>query len=228
MTTPAAAGRSMPRRLFLARVVPVWYVLALMMAAVLARASMSPAEPTKTETLQPVSSRVKPVSKVHHHAHRVARPVRHHVTRPRLEPPAPRPVVAAPKRVESVVSRSDDRRQTPPPAVSLVITIASIASPATMQSAINDCLGPVEIDWGYFPTEIAEHDFCGGSAFSSLSTGQRVRVVGGGMPGVYVVNGQRRFAAAGSSADQLNGMGDIVLQTCVSDGVILVGLDRVS
>lgn len=96
-----------------------------------------------------------------------------------------------------------------------------------MQSAINACTGPVEIVWGNLPPEVAEHDYCGGSAFSSLSAGERVRVIGGNLSGTYVVNGQRRFATAGSSADLLRGIGDIALQTCVPGGVILIGLDRV-
>lgn len=115
----------------------------------------------------------------------------------------------------------------------LVVRIASVVTPATMQSAINACQGPVEIlwstdpfQWGSHPDEIAEHDYCGGTDFSSLAAGQQVQVIGGNLTGLYVVNGNRRFAGPGSSADLLDGMGAVVLQTCVPDGVVLVGLDR--
>lgn len=228
MTTPVAAGPSTAGRLFLGRVVPLLYVLALVLAAMLARAGVSHPAAADAQVIKPAASRVKPLaSRAHRHAHPVTRP-RHHAAPHRDRRPVPAPFVPAPVSVVSVVSRSADRVPAAPPAkVGLVITIATVSSPATMQSAINDCLGPVEIVWGYYPTEIAEHDFCGGAAFSSLSDGERVRLIGGGLSGVYVVNGQRRFAAVGSPADQLSGMGDVVLQTCVTDGVILVGLDRV-
>ena len=117
---------------------------------------------------------------------------------------------------------------------SLVVRIWTVATPDNMQSAINSCDGPVEINWrsdpskwGSHPDEIAEHDYCGGAEFRSLRRGQRVRVAGGDLSGLYVVNGDRRFAYAGSSADMLNGLGAIVLQTCVPGGVVLIGLDRV-
>lgn len=230
MTTPVAAGPSTAGRLFLGRVVPLLYVLALVLAAMLARAGMSHPAAADAQAIKAASSRVKPLAgRAHRHAHRVARPRHHHATPHRERRPAPAPFVPAPVSVVSVVSRSEDRVPAAPPAkVGLTISIATVSSPATMQSAINNCGGPVEIVWGYYPTEIAEHDFCGGAAFSSLGDGERVRVVGGGLSGIYVVNGQRRFASVGSPADQLSGMGDVVLQTCVTDGVILVGLDRVS
>lgn len=223
MTTRAAAGPSTPGRLFLGRVVPLLYVLALVVTAVLARAGDGGPTAARTEAMQ-AASQVRPLTTKR--PRHVARPRHHHGIRHRGFRPPTR-IVTAPESVEAAVSRSDDREITAPPAkVSLIIRIASVASPSTMQAAINECRGPVEVVWGWYPTEIAEHDFCGGAVFSSLSAGERVRVVGGGLSGVYVANGQRRFAAAGSSAQVLSGMGDLVLQTCVSDGVILVGLDR--
>lgn len=149
--------------------------------------------------------------------------------------PSVRPVPLQIPALEPAVSRSSDRK----PAVVansasvFVVRITRVATPQTMQSAIDACTGPVEIlwsndrfRWGAHPDEIAEHDYCGGSEFSSLAKGQRVRVIGGTLSGRYVVNGYRRFARAGSPAQLLNGLGAIVLQTCVPDGVVLVGLDR--
>lgn len=228
MTTPWAAGPVFPKRLFLGVVVPVLYILALAVAVVTASNGRDGHAPSASMTL--VGVRAEPSAKPH------AKPK--HVVR-RAEPkPSTRPlhrvqteVIRPPvqRDVEPVVSRSAYRAVVEESQrVALVVRVASVTTPATMQAAINRCDGPVEIDWGFLPTEIAEHDYCGGSAFSALSAGQQVQVVGGSMAGRYVVNGERRFAAAGSSAYQLDGIGDLALQTCVSGGVILVGLDRVA
>lgn len=227
MTTPWAAGPVFPKRLLLGVVVPVLYILALAITVVAASGGRDGHAPSASMTL--VGVRAEPVAKPHTKPkHVVQRTEPKPFTRPlhRVTTVAMRPPVQ--HHVEPVVSRSAYRPVIEEsPSVALVVRVASVTTPATMQAAINQCHGPVEIDWGFLPTEIAEHDYCGGSAFSALSAGQQVQVVGGSMAGRYVVNGQRRFAAAGSSAYQLDGLGDLALQTCVSGGVILVGLDRV-
>ncbi|MGN6721024.1 MAG: hypothetical protein ACTHJM_00250 [Marmoricola sp.] len=229
MTTQWGAGPVAPKRFFLGVVVPLLYIAAMTITVMIASSGHGKhAALASSESIRLEAVRDTPIAKPrtrHTQVHRlVTKRLAPRPHRPKaVSTPTPTPQYVAP-----VVSRSASRpilEEQPP--VSLVIRVASVTTPATMQAAINECNGPVEIVWGFVPTEIAEHDYCGGAAFSSLFAGQRVQVVGGSMAGTYVVNDQRRFAAAGSSADQLSGIGDLALQTCVSDGVVLIGLDRV-
>ncbi|MGN6162444.1 MAG: hypothetical protein ACTHOG_12185 [Marmoricola sp.] len=224
----------MSGRFFLAFVVPVAYLLALALAALTA---LAPASGTRSATAatvsqvlskrHPSSSRRIPAHSPHRARHR-ARLSTHRWTLRRATP-------APAQQAFDVISRSDVRLDTvPTPHTSMVVRIAAVTTPRTMQAAIDACRGPVEIDWnsdglrwGWHPSEIAEHDFCGGSRFESLRRGQRVEVIGGTLGGTYVVNGNRRYATAGSSAEQLNGIGDIAMQTCLAKGLILIGLDRI-
>lgn len=225
MTTHGADDTRAPRRWFLGLIVPVLYILALALAVSLARGGAGSRAPQVSLATDHV--RAKVVHPAIRAKRTMPRPHRR-VVKPTIRR-THAPVVAAtpPPVIEATVSRSDDRLPPPIEPAALVIRIAAVTGPLTMQSAINACNGPVEIDWGIYPTEIAEHDYCGGTAFSALSAGQRVQVIGGSVAGTYVVNGNLRYASAGSSASALNGIGDIALQTCVTDGVILVGLDRV-
>lgn len=92
------------------------------------------------------------------------------------------------------------------------------------------CSGPVAIDLGSsYPLLVAEHDYCGGSAWiSRLADGDVVELTGDGVdPGIFVVSaveyGQRRVARFGDMP-----AATIVLQTCVSETkIIMVGLDPV-
>jgi hypothetical protein len=224
MTTHGAATTRPPRRIFLGLVVPLLYILALAAAVSLASGGTKARSPQMTLATDHV--RAKAMHRTHH-AKRATRPHRH-VAKPTVRRShAPRVVSTPPPVIDVPVSRSDDRVAVAEVAPALVIHIAAVTGPLGMQSAINSCQGPVEIVWGVYPTEIAQHDYCGGSAFSALTAGQQVQVIGGGLTGTYVVNGDFRYASVGSSASQLDGIGDIALQTCVTDGVILVGLDRV-
>lgn len=231
MTIPRTPGSAMSRRVFWGGVVPILYLLALVAAVMLATATRHHARTGWTPAAAKLTQRT------HAPARRERRVVHHRVSH--RAPAAHRASVPAhlesASNVEPAVSRSSDRLvPSPAPHPALVIRIAAVATPSTMQSAINACDGPVEIawssdpfQWGALPNEIAEHDYCGGAVFDSLAAGQRVEVVGGDLGGLYVVNGNRRFATAGASADVLSGVGDVVLQTCVPNGVVLVGLDRV-
>lgn len=234
MTTSWAATPLPSRRFLLAWVVPPAYVLALTMAVMAASGGEIKQQPTAAPAaLHVAGKRRLPALR---HAPRRHLRVHHHRTARRAAAPVAKrtPVTRVVSAVE--VSRSSYRSApVPQPTPDLVIRIATVATPDTMQEAINACQGPVEIDWarepwrwGLHPSEIAEHDYCGGSSFRALTTGQRVQVIGGDLGGFYVVDGNRRYAAAGSSAALLDGIGDIAVQTCVPGGVILIGLERVS
>lgn len=232
MRTPWAARSPARRPIFLRFVVPILYLLALTGAVIAARdravvdvrsveLSQAPARTVSAAAARSVRATIfrptAPERVARHRARRLA-------------------LVAPVRNMTPVISRSASRSALVPSAEStpFVLRIASITTPATMQAAINACDGPVAIDWsadprrwGVHPMEIAEHDYCGGAAFTSLATQRQVRVVGGGLSGLYVVDGLRRFVPSGASASELDGLGDIALQTCVSDGMILVGLDRI-
>lgn len=232
MTTHGAASSVAFSRPFLIVVVPVAYLTALALAIM--AATSGGGSPVATASLDAIH--LKP-HRSHPVAHRAPKPER------RVASPKPTPRLVAARRIvpalevpvrtfAPVVSRSAERVTMTPPPPALVVRIASVTTPESMQAAINSCSGPVEIlwndsQWGFHPTEIAEHDYCGGTAFSALSAGQRVQVVGGDLSGTYLVNGDRRFVALGSSPQELDGIGDIALQTCVPGGLILIGLDRI-
>ena len=171
----------------------------------------------------------------------------HHAPTAELKPRVTRAHVAAPRpaarRVASSISRSTVRSTaevSPPaprtpartpartqrPTTGVVIRVTAVTNPNDAQAAADACRGPIEILWPGLPTEIAQHDYCGGAWFDSVTTGERIEVSGGTMPGLFVVNGRRRVVNHGTSASILSGLGDLVLQTCVGSQMILVGLDR--
>jgi hypothetical protein len=114
----------------------------------------------------------------------------------------------------------------PEPASQATIYVSAVTNPSTAQAAANACRGPIEILWPGLPAPIAQHDYCGGAWFNSVTTGERIKVVGGTMPGMYVANGRRLMVGKGTSSSVLSGLGTLVLQTCVGNQMVLVGLDR--
>lgn len=137
-------------------------------------------------------------------------------------PPAPKPT---PKPRPAVVVPAAPAAP-PAPAGPHYIHISEVTDSGGAQSAIDACQGPVEVTWPSDPTEIAQHNYCGGAWFTSLTGGDEVIVSGGTVAGTYVVNGARRYAAKGSSSSTLDGLGDLVLQTCVGNQLVLIGLSR--
>ncbi|MCW2830864.1 MAG: hypothetical protein JWP31_1556 [Aeromicrobium sp.] len=91
------------------------------------------------------------------------------------------------------------------------------------------CRGPIAVDLGEDrPVLVAEHDYCGGSAWiSRLDEGDAVKLSGHGVQsGTYVVTDlvveQRGDAKIGDLP-----AADVVLQTCISPGeMVLVAADR--
>lgn len=94
---------------------------------------------------------------------------------------------------------------------------------------IDKCAGPVAIDVGDDqPVLIAEHDYCGGSAWiSELSDGDAVSLSGPGVnDGLYVVQRQKVETRGKADVGDLPA-GDVVLQTCISKTeLVLVGLTK--
>ncbi len=112
----------------------------------------------------------------------------------------------------------------PKPRPARVIRIAGTATSADMQQKLDACNGPIQVNWAAHTTEIAQHNYCGGAWFDKVSAGQLITVEGGSIAGTYVVNGNRRYVGKGASASSLDGLGSLVLQTCVGSRMVLVGL----
>lgn len=119
----------------------------------------------------------------------------------------------------------------PEPKVPEVAFTRSVMGPTSMSGSdalLDLCQGPVGIELGgEHPLLVAEHDYCGGSAWMwKLREGDVVRLDGPGVTAdTYVVtslsNGRRREARI---SDLPQGA-DVVLQTCVSETeIVLLGL----
>ncbi|MGN6162821.1 MAG: hypothetical protein ACTHOG_14110, partial [Marmoricola sp.] len=95
------------------------------------------------------------------------------------------------------------------------------------QAAVNRCAGPVMITYPGATPQIVQHDYCGGTWVLGLRPGQRV-VLTGSAAGTYVV-GARRVISLDSNVTAVNGLGDLVAQTCIAGthSAQLVGLVRV-
>lgn len=216
-------------KLFLGLIVPVVYLLLLGVAVVVGIAAQ---HGLGTDRLRPTGFRVGPGG-VRHPAHRHARSRLHTGQRRMHVRSVPHHRVEHRRAMHASVSQAPTRVSTQPIRArmpldhTLLLRVARVVRPADMQDAINSCVGPVEILWGSHPLEIAQHDYCGGGWFATLVDGQEVRVTGGELTGLFRVDGSRRWERDGASADSLDGLGDLVLQTCVPGGVELVGLERI-
>lgn len=106
-------------------------------------------------------------------------------------------------------------------------TMYAAADLAESDPVLDICRGPVAIDVGdNRPVLVAEHDYCGGSAWMpKLRMSDTVELKGDGVePGIYqvsVIGYQLRHKAKVSDLPAA----DVVLQTCVSkEKMVLVGL----
>ena len=108
------------------------------------------------------------------------------------------------------------------------VPVSQWATAGDMQGKIDRCIGPVAINISGAPLLIAEHDYCGGSGrIASRHMGDRVQVTGGGgVNGTYKVVSIHRVPK-GSSTGVLRGLGAAVLQTCVGNTLVLVGINRI-
>jgi hypothetical protein len=104
---------------------------------------------------------------------------------------------------------------------------------AGSDALLDACRGPVAVDLGPDrPVLVAEHDYCGGSAWiPRLAMGDAVKLSGDGLaPGLYRVSDLRYPLRHQTRVSDLPGteIADAVLQTCISKTtMVLVGLQRV-
>jgi hypothetical protein len=117
----------------------------------------------------------------------------------------------------------------PPPKPSFTRTIYATSSLARSELMLDFCRGPIAIQLGgHWPVLVAEHDYCGGSAWMPrLGRGDAVKLSGDGIvDGTYVVKRVTHGVRGKARVHDLPAT-DIVLQTCVApDTMVFVGLDR--
>jgi len=118
----------------------------------------------------------------------------------------------------------------PPPKPKFTRTIWTSTKLADIDAALDRCRGPVSADLGdKKPVFVAEHDYCGGSAWMwKLGVDDAVALTGAGIDAAtYVVSELRYFPRkAGATVEDLP-PGDVVLQTCVSPTrMVFIALKR--
>jgi hypothetical protein len=157
------------------------------------------------------------------------------VSAPRMQPsapkkvPAPRVQPSAPKKVPAPRVQPSARPQLSAPRITRTEHIRYAATVSTMQALLDRCDGSVAIRFsGIAVRLLTEHDYCGGLWILHLDRGEVIEVVGGGIGGIYRVNGNIKVVPKGTSAYVLRGMGGVVAQTCRADGdtLRLVGLTK--
>lgn len=106
-------------------------------------------------------------------------------------------------------------------------SIAKFTELDSVEPALDACAGPVAVFLGeQEPILVAEHDYCGGSAWMpKLRADDVVQLTGPGVPsGLYTAETIKYVPRYDSKVEDLP-EGDIVLQTCVSrTRMVLVGL----
>lgn len=119
-----------------------------------------------------------------------------------------------------------------PPKTVFTRTMVATATIATVDKQIDKCRGPVSVPLGSNrPILVAEHDFCGGSAWiSRLDRGEAVDLSGPGLASdIYVVSEIKTVKRDGNATVKDLPQKDVVLQTCISKTeMVLVGLSRFS
>jgi hypothetical protein len=117
----------------------------------------------------------------------------------------------------------------PAPDPKFTRTIYATSTLARSELMLDFCRGPIAVDLGHDrPVLVAEHDFCGGSAWMPrLGEGDAVKLSGDGVEdGTYVVSTIEHAVRGQAKVRDLPDT-DIVLQTCVTPKqMVLVGLDR--
>lgn len=119
-----------------------------------------------------------------------------------------------------------------PPETVFTRTMFATATITTVDKQLDTCRGPVSVPLGSNrPILVAEHDFCGGSAWiSRLDRGEAVDLSGPGLAsGIYVVAELKIVKRDGNATVKDLPQEDVVLQTCISKTeMVLVGLSRFS
>lgn len=126
--------------------------------------------------------------------------------------------------------RHEIRKVAPPPAPQ-ALTVRVVAQVPIQQGTawVNKCAGAVASTYPGVPTQIVQHDYCGGLWVLGLRNGQHVRFTGA-VGGTYVVNGRRKAIIDGTAVTAAVGLGDMVAQTCIpgSQAIQWVGLTRIA
>jgi len=106
-------------------------------------------------------------------------------------------------------------------------TIAKFTDLEGVDPALDACAGPVAVYLGGGrPKLVAEHDYCGGSAWMpKIDTNDVVQLTGPGVePGLYTAETIKHVPRYDSTVKDMPD-GDVVLQTCISKTtMVLVGL----
>jgi len=143
-------------------------------------------------------------------------------------PRGPEPAVATPSEF-STVSFAAVRAPVELPRPKFTRTIYAATHLAGASVMLDACAGPIAVDLGGSrPVLVAEHNYCGGSAWiPHVNMGDAVELKGDGIePGTYVVT-EIRFQLRHEAIVRDLPAADAVLQTCVTkEKMILVGLNR--
>ncbi|BBH16917.1 hypothetical protein Back2_12040 [Nocardioides baekrokdamisoli] len=98
------------------------------------------------------------------------------------------------------------------------------------QAANNQCAGPIAYQWGPTPPIVTQHNYCGGTALVAVKPGQMVRLIGGGLDGLYKVSASRHYVDGyGPVTEFQRSWGDVLLMTCANaTQEVAIGLNRVN
>lgn len=117
-----------------------------------------------------------------------------------------------------------------PPKPEFTRVMYAAATIKTVDKQIDKCRGPIAVNLGSSrPVLVAEHDYCGGSAWiSKLESGAAVRLSGPGVDdGLYVTAELKTVPRDGNATVRDLPQTDVVLQTCISrTEMVLVGLTK--
>jgi hypothetical protein len=138
-------------------------------------------------------------------------------------------VASGPTALETATLATIAAPAQPAPDPKFTRTIYATSTLARSELMLDFCRGPIAVDLGHDrPVLVAEHDFCGGSAWMpKLGEGDAVKLSGDGVEdGTYVVSTIEHAVRGQAKVRDLPDT-DIVLQTCVTPKqMVLVGLDR--
>jgi hypothetical protein len=107
------------------------------------------------------------------------------------------------------------------------VWVVNSASPKTMQKTIDSCQGPTLVK-GFSVPLVAQHNYCGGTRnLGKFSVGDKFLLRGAKkLNGSYRIT-QRKIVPQATDSQILKGMGDIVLQTCKRDKLLLTGARKI-
>ncbi|NRQ48299.1 hypothetical protein [Aeromicrobium stalagmiti] len=129
-------------------------------------------------------------------------------------------------RLDPVQITSSSASPAPPRFARTTVVETSLAGST---AALDRCAGPVAVALGDDrPVLVAEHDYCGGSAWiSRLRLGDTVQLDGAGVEADTYVVTEIGTDRRGEAKVKNLPAADVVLQTCISpEDIVLVGVER--